>query len=57
MTNIMLERSESVDHAFTNHGPPGNMELYSQREAVNGKFVKTKKVNKLSNYYMDILLR
>lgn len=56
MKHIMLDRSESVDNAFMD-GPPSNMELYAQREAVNGKFVKTKKVNKLSNYYMDILLR
>eukprot|EP00356_Strombidium_inclinatum_P000951 CAMPEP_0170513054 /NCGR_PEP_ID=MMETSP0208-20121228/67188_1 /TAXON_ID=197538 /ORGANISM="Strombidium inclinatum, Strain S3" /LENGTH=75 /DNA_ID=CAMNT_0010796745 /DNA_START=453 /DNA_END=683 /DNA_ORIENTATION=+ len=32
-------------------------DMYSQREAVSGKFVKTKKVNKLSNYYMDIMIK
>ena len=37
-------------------GPPSNMELFSQREAVNGKYVPTKKVNKLSNYYMEIVM-
>ena len=37
------------------HG--NNLDLYTQREAVSGKYVQTKKVNKLSNYYMDILLK
>jgi hypothetical protein len=32
------------------------MELFAQREAVSGKYVPTKKINKLSNFYMDIVM-
>ena len=40
-----------------NSSPPGNMELYSNREAVQGHYGQTKKVNKLSQYYMDLYLK
>ena len=43
---------------FNDNDPlSGNIDLYTQREAVSGKYIQTKKVNKLSNYYMDILLK
>jgi hypothetical protein len=29
------------------------MELYTVREAVNGRYMQTKKMSKLSKYYMD----
>ena len=48
------------DHELNNHstlqieyGPAPSMELYTVREAVNGKYVKTKKISKFSKYYMD----
>jgi hypothetical protein len=44
------------NHGFESLGPPSSMELFSQREAVNGKYIPTKKINKLSNYYMDIVM-
>lgn len=40
-----------------NMGPPASLELYSTREAVQGHFAQTKKVNKLSQYYMDLYLK
>mmetsp|Transcript_15047 Transcript_15047/g.23279 ORF Transcript_15047/g.23279 Transcript_15047/m.23279 type:complete len:107 (+) Transcript_15047:659-979(+) len=33
------------------------MEMLTNREAVSGKYVETKKVNKLSNFYMNALFK
>lgn len=55
----MTEPPLSLRQVDFNDADPlsGNIDLYTQREAVSGKYVQTKKVNKLSNYYMDILLK
>lgn len=37
--------------------PLNNMEMLCNRENVHGSFVATKRVSKLSNYYMDILIK
>lgn len=52
-----MHRSQLLRQNSQRLGPMPNMEQYSNREAVGGHFSQTKKVNKLSQYYMDLYVK
>lgn len=48
-------RLDSINSMIANDisGLPVNMEMYTNRENAHGSYLTTKKVSKLSNYYID----